>query len=129
MEAKEYVEGLVEKARVAQKVIEGYTQEQVDVLCREIAKTVYDNAELLARMAVDETRMGVYENKVSKNMGKARVIWNDMKHGKSVGIINRYPEKGIIEVAKPHGCCCRYYSDHQSHCYSHVQRYVCCQGT
>ena len=103
MEAKEYVEGLVEKARVAQKVIEGYTQEQVDVLCREIAKTVYDNAELLARMAVDETRMGVYENKVSKNMGKARVIWNDMKHGKSVGIINRYPEKGIIEVAKPMG--------------------------
>ena len=40
MEAKEYVEGLVEKARVAQKVIEGYTQEQVDVLCREISKTV-----------------------------------------------------------------------------------------
>lgn len=103
MEAKEYVEGLVEKARAAQKQIENYTQEQVDALCREIAKTVYDNAEMLAKMAVEETRMGVYENKVAKNKGKARVIWNDLKGKKSVGIINRYPDQGIIEVAKPMG--------------------------
>ena len=103
MEAQEFVNGLVEKARIAQKQIEAYSQEQVDVLVREIAKTVYDNAELLAKMAVEETRMGVYENKVAKNKGKARVIWNDMKGKKSVGIINRYPEKGIIEVAKPMG--------------------------
>lgn len=103
MEAKEYVESLIEKARVAQKQIENYTQEQVDALCREIAKTVYDNAEMLAKMAVEETRMGVYENKVAKNKGKARVIWNDLKGKKSVGIINRYPDQGIIEVAKPMG--------------------------
>lgn len=103
MEAKEYVEGLVEKARAAQKQIENYTQEQVDALCREIARTVYDNAEMLAKMAVEETRMGVYENKVAKNKGKARVIWNDLKGKKSVGIINCYPEQGIIEVAKPMG--------------------------
>ena len=103
MEAKEYVEGLVEKARAAQKQIENYTQEQVDALCREIARTVYDNAEMLAKMAVEETRMGIYENKVAKNKGTARVIWNDLKGKKSVGIINRYPEQGIIEVAKPMG--------------------------
>lgn len=103
MEAKEYVAGLVEKARAAQAIIANYTQEQVDVLVREIAKTVYDNAEMLARMAVDETRMGVYENKVAKNKGKARVIWNELKGKKSVGVINRYPELGIIEVAKPMG--------------------------
>ena len=103
MDAREYVDSLVENARVAQKQIENYTQEQVDVLVREIAKTVYDNAELLARLAVDETRMGVYENKVAKNQGKARVIWNELKGKKSVGIINRYPELGIVEVAKPMG--------------------------
>ena len=103
MDAREYVDSLVEKARVAQKQIENYTQEQVDVLVREIAKTVYDNAELLARLAVDETRMGVYENKVAKNQGKARVIWNELKGKKSVGIINRYPELGLVEVAKPMG--------------------------
>ena len=103
MDAKEYVAGLVEKARAAQKIVEGFSQEQVDAICREIAKTVYDNAEMLAKMAVEETRMGVYENKVAKNKGKAKVIWNDMKGQKSVGIINRYPEQGIIEVAKPMG--------------------------
>ena len=54
-------------------------------------------------MAVEETRMGVYEHKVKKNMGKARVIWNDIKGKKSVGIINRYPELGLVEVAKPMG--------------------------
>ena len=103
MDAISYVESLVAKARVAQEAIANYTQEQVDVLVREIAKTVYDNAEMLAELAVTETRMGVYENKVAKNKGKARVIWNELKGKKSVGIINRYPELGIVEVAKPMG--------------------------
>ena len=103
MDTIAYVNELVSKARAAQKVIETYNQEQVDVLVREIAKTVYDNAELLAQMAVEETRMGVYENKVAKNKGKARVIWNELKGKKSVGVINRYPELGIVEVAKPMG--------------------------
>ena len=103
MEAAAYVKELIEKARVAQAVIEGYTQEQVDALCKAMAKAIFDNAEPLARMAVDETRMGVYEDKVTKNKGKARVIWNDMKGGKSVGIIRELPELGLTEVAKPMG--------------------------
>ena len=103
MEAAKYVSELVEKARVAQAVIENYTQEQVDALCKAMAKAIFDNAEPLARMAVDETGMGVYEDKVNKNKGKARVIWNDMKGGKSVGIIGREPEKGLVLVAKPMG--------------------------
>ena len=45
--------------------------------------------------------MGVYEDKVNKNKGKARVIWSDMKGGKSVGIIRQLPELGLTEVAKP----------------------------
>ena len=52
-----------------------------------IGKYVYDNAEPLARMAVDETGIGVYEDKVLKNKGKARVIWNNLKDKKSRGII------------------------------------------
>ena len=65
MEAAKYVSELVEKARVAQAVIENYTQEQVDALCKAMAKAIFDNAEPLARMAVDETGMGVYEDKVN----------------------------------------------------------------
>lgn len=103
MDSLEIMNGLLEKAREAQQVVEGYSQEQVDALCKAMAKAIYDNAESLAKMAVEETRMGVYEDKVAKNKGKSRVIWNDMKGQKSVGIINEYPELGIAEVAKPMG--------------------------
>lgn len=94
---------MVEKARVAQAIYEQYNQEQVDQLVRACAKVIFDNAEPLARMAVDETKMGVYEDKIKKNQGKARVIWNDMKGKKSVGIIRELPELGLVEVAKPIG--------------------------
>ena len=103
MDAELFVKELVSRARAAQQEFEKCTQEQVDEACRAIAKAICDNAEPLARMAVDETRMGVYEDKVKKNQGKARVIWNDMKGGKSVGIIDREPEKGLVLVAKPMG--------------------------
>ena len=79
MEADLQVKELVARARAAQKVFENCTQEQVDAACRVMAKAIFDNAEPLARRAVDETRMGVYEDKVKKNMGKARVIWNVLK--------------------------------------------------
>ena len=103
MEAELYVKKLVEDAREAQRQIEGYGQQQADALCRAIARAIYDNAQPLARLAVDETRMGVYEDKVKKNQGKARVLWNDMKGGKSVGILRDLPELGLTEVAKPMG--------------------------
>ena len=102
-ESMAFVQGLIEKARAAQKTLEGYGQEQVDALVRAMAKAIFDNAEPLARMAVDETRMGVYEDKVKKNQGKARVIWSDLKGKKSVGVIRELPELGLIEVAKPMG--------------------------
>lgn len=103
MEAATYVEGLVARARVSQKEFEKFSQERVDELVRAIAKVVYDNAQALARMAVDETRMGAYEDKVKKNRGKARIIWSELKGKKSRGILRSIPEEGLIEVAKPMG--------------------------
>lgn len=102
-ESKRFVQEMILKARQAQRILEGYNQEQVDALVRAMAKAVFDNAQPLARMAVDETRMGVYEDKVKKNQGKARVIWSDLKGKKSVGVIRELPEEGLIEVAKPMG--------------------------
>jgi succinate-semialdehyde dehydrogenase len=103
MENEQYIQSLVEKAREAQKKLENYTQEQVDVLTRTIAKIVFDNAELLAKMAAEETRMGVYEHKIKKNQGKARILWNHMKGKKSVGILRVLEEEGLVEIAKPKG--------------------------
>ena len=106
METQEMINGLVARSKAAQKVVENYTQEQVDAIARMFAKVVYDNAEELAKMAVEESRMGVYEDKVAKCLGKSRIIWYSLKGKKSVGIINRIPEDGIIEVAKPMGVVC-----------------------
>ncbi|MGE4484020.1 MAG: aldehyde dehydrogenase family protein [Oscillospiraceae bacterium] len=103
MDSSEFIGSLVEKARVAQRAYESFSQEQVDAVVRALARAIFDNAEPLAKMAVEETRMGVYEDKIKKNMGKARVIWNDLKGKKSVGIIRELPEEGIVEVAKPMG--------------------------
>ena len=66
------VSELVERARAAQAVLEGYSQEQVDTLVRAIGKFVYDNAEDLAKRAVEESGMGVYEDKVANVMGNPR---------------------------------------------------------
>lgn len=100
---KTLVEDLIRKARIAQALFEPCSQKQVDTAVRAIAKVVFDHAEPLARMAVDETRMGVYEDKVRKNQGKARVLWNELKGKKSVGVLREIPEEGLVEVAKPMG--------------------------
>jgi len=97
------IQTLVAKARKAQQIFEQFSQEQVDAICRDMAKYVYDNAEMLARMAVDETGIGNYEDKVLKKKGKARVIWNNLKDKKSRGVIGEDPETGLTLVAKPMG--------------------------
>lgn len=103
MENKKYIESLISNARAAQKEYENFTQEQVDIIVREIGKIIYDRAEELAKMAVEETGMGVYDHKVTKNKGKSKVIWNNLKDKKSIGIIGEEREKALIKIAKPMG--------------------------
>ncbi|MCL2060285.1 MAG: aldehyde dehydrogenase family protein [Oscillospiraceae bacterium] len=97
------IQQYVDRARAAQAVLARYDQAKVDAIVKAIAKYVYDNAEILAKMAVDETRMGVYEDKVQKKKGKARIIWNALKGKKSVGVLRVLEQEGLIEVAKPMG--------------------------
>lgn len=103
MEDKLYIEELMKNARIAQSSFESFSQKQVDDIVRAIGKVVYDRAEELAKMAIEETGMGVYEHKVIKNKGKSKLIWNNLKDKKSVGIIEEDKEKGLILVAKPKG--------------------------
>ena len=97
------VQTLVSRARIAQEMYESFQQEQVDAIVRAIGKYVYDNAEPLARMAVDETGIGSYEDKILKNKSKARVIWNNLKNKKSRGIIGKEVKTNLTLVAKPMG--------------------------
>jgi len=97
------INDLVERARIAQAKYESFTQQQVDAIVRDVGKFVYDNAEALAKMAVEETEMGSVEDKILKNKGKARVIWNNLKDKKSRGVIGEDTESNLIFVAKPMG--------------------------
>ena len=67
---------MILKAKTAQQKFEEMSQAEVDSIVRAIGKVIYDNAEELARDAVDETRMGVYEDKVAKN--KLREMADEM---------------------------------------------------
>ncbi|GHV67525.1 succinate-semialdehyde dehydrogenase [Spirochaetia bacterium] len=94
---------MVENARKAQVVFETFSQEQVDAAVRAVGKAIYDNAEMLARMAVEETKIGNYDDKVMKNKGKAKATWYRLKGVKSRGILRRIEEQGLVEIAKPVG--------------------------
>ncbi|MDR2403718.1 MAG: aldehyde dehydrogenase, partial [Spirochaetaceae bacterium] len=97
------IEKLVARSRAAQQVIAGYSQEKIDAVVKTLARVVYHNAEPLAKMAAEESRMGVYEDKINKNKGKARILWHGLKGKKSVGILEYDPVEGIAVLAKPMG--------------------------
>lgn len=99
----ELVRDLVARSRAALKVLEGYSQEQVDALVKAMCLAVRANAEALAKEAVEETRLGRYEDKVIKNAGTPDALWHSLKDKKSVGIIRREPERKLVYVAKPKG--------------------------
>lgn len=103
MDTKEYISGLISQARVAQQEFETYTQQQVDACVRVIGKAIYDHADPLAKQAVEETGMGLYEDKILKNTGKAKAVWQALKNEKSRGIIAYRKELGLVEIAKPIG--------------------------
>jgi succinate-semialdehyde dehydrogenase len=97
------VDLMLAKARKAQVEFEEFNQQEIDAVVKAIAKAVFDNAKELARMAVEETRMGNYEDKFKKKAGKARILWHSLKGKKSVGIIGYDEKSGIALVAKPMG--------------------------
>ena len=100
------IDALIKKAKKAQLEYEKFGQEEVDRVVKALARVVFNNAEELAKMAVDETGMGIFEDKIKKNQSKARIIWHSLKGKKSVGIIEYNEESGIALVAKPMGVVC-----------------------
>ena len=87
----------------AQMQFARYTQEQVDVIFK-AAATAADKARIpLAKMAVEETGMGVVEDKVIKNHYAAEYIYNAYKNTKTCGVIEEDPVYGIKKIAEPIG--------------------------
>ena len=100
------VEVLIEKMeamRQAQKVFASYTQEQVDKIFYEAASAANKMRIPLAKMAVEETGMGVVEDKVIKNNYAAEYIYNTYKNTKTCGVIEEDAAYGIKKIADPIG--------------------------
>lgn len=104
MTANQEVKAMIDKARKAQAIYcSRFDQDDVDNTVKLATRAIFDHAEELARLAVEETRMGVYEDKVSKNRNKSKGVWYDLKGKKSMGILSINEVTGLIEIAKPIG--------------------------
>ena len=96
---------MIRRARAAQHHYRRFTQEQVDEAVTAAGWAIMQpvHNRLLAEMAVQDTGLGNVEDKVSKNYRKTLGLLRDLKGVKSVGVIAEYPDKGIIEIARPVG--------------------------
>ncbi len=93
----------VETAYESWKQYADASQEKVDAIVKSVAEAGLAAAEPLARMAVDETGFGKYEDKILKNKFGSMVVYNAIKDLRTVGILREDLEKGIIEIATPVG--------------------------
>ncbi len=105
IQQKTLIEQLVSDARDAQKIINHYSQEQVDELILAVAWEVIqpENNQELSEMAVSQTGLGNVEDKKRKNRRKTIGLLRDLKDVKTVGIIDENIQTGIIEIARPVG--------------------------
>ena len=98
-----YLENLVAQSRTAAAVFTQYTQEDVDRIVKAMVRAGLENAQALAELAVEETRLGVLEDKILKNMVATEFVYNYLKDKRTVGVIREFRERGIVEVAEPIG--------------------------
>ncbi|WP_105619175.1 bifunctional acetaldehyde-CoA/alcohol dehydrogenase [Vallitalea okinawensis] len=90
----------------AQKALEEYmelNQEAIDNIVKEMALAGLDEHMYLAKLAVEETQRGIYEDKITKNMFATEYVYHSIKYDKTVGIINNNDEEDYMEVAEPVG--------------------------
>ena len=99
------VKAIVERGRAAQKIYEGYTQAQVNLVVEAVAWSILEpkrNQEL-AELAVKDTGLGDVADKFKKNFRKTLGLVRDLSHAKTVGIISEDLKTGLTEYARPVG--------------------------
>ena len=97
------VDVLVKKAQGALEEFMDFKQEQIDEIIKAMAMAGLDQHMRLAKMAVEETGRGIYEDKITKNMFATEYIYHSIKYDKTVGVINQNEFEGYEEVAEPVG--------------------------
>jgi acetaldehyde dehydrogenase/alcohol dehydrogenase len=103
---KSEVDELVEKGQVALNEFLKLNQEQVDYIVAKCSVAGLDQHGALAKLAIDETGRGIFEDKATKNLFACEYVVNNMRHLKTVGVISEDPVTGITEIADPIGVIC-----------------------
>ena len=100
---EQMINELMEKARKASEEYLKLDQETVDNITRAMSMAGLEHHMELAKMAVEETGRGIYEDKITKNMFATEYIYHSIKHEKTVGVINKNDEDDFAEIAEPVG--------------------------
>ena len=97
------INDLVEKAKKASQEYMNLDQEQVNKIVKAMSMAGLEHHMELAKMAVEETGRGIYEDKITKNMFATEYIYHSIKYEKTVGIIDENDEEDYVEIAEPVG--------------------------
>lgn len=97
------VRNLVAAAKEAAALLAAFPQEKLDRICEAIAGACVDHAEELAKMAVQETGFGRWEDKTLKNMLGSRITWESIRGMRAVGELRSDPKTGVTEIGVPMG--------------------------
>ncbi|NCR25902.1 MAG: bifunctional acetaldehyde-CoA/alcohol dehydrogenase [Microcystis aeruginosa G11-04] len=100
---RQELEELIQQVKKAQQQFANYSQEQVDLIFKKAALAANNARIPLAKMAVQETGMGVIEDKVIKNHFASEIIYNKYKQEKTCGIIEEDKSFGLQKIAEPVG--------------------------
>ncbi|MFQ8599779.1 MAG: bifunctional acetaldehyde-CoA/alcohol dehydrogenase [Oscillospiraceae bacterium] len=103
LDVQAMVNELAAKAKVALDEYMKLDQEQIDKIAHAMALAGLDKHTYLAKLAVEETGRGVYEDKIIKNLFATEYIWHDIKSLKTVGVIDDNELEGIVQIAEPVG--------------------------
>lgn len=103
MQIQEMINNLVKNAMQAQENYKEFDQISIDRIVKAMTLAGIGKHMELARMAADETGMGIYEDKVIKNLFATEHVYHSIKYDKTVGMVNENEEEGYFEVAEPVG--------------------------
>ena len=101
--AQKLVDDIIAKSEAAFEQLRYYSQEQVDKICQAMALAAEEHHMDLAIDAAEETGRGVAEDKAIKNIYASEYIWNNIRHDKTVGIIEDNDENQTVTIADPLG--------------------------
>ena len=100
---KQMIDDLMKKAKIAAEEYLKLDQETVNNIIKAMSMAGLEHHMELAKMAIEETGRGIYEDKITKNMFATEYIYHSIKYEKTVGIINENDEDDYVEIAEPVG--------------------------